>query len=52
VEVLKQYTLLDLGIHHWVPFSLPNRHLDEFPCHVFIIPEENCNGLRAAVKGK
>jgi len=52
VAVLKEFTLLDLAVPYWVPFSLPNRHVSKFPCQVFIIPEETCNGLRAEMKDK
>ena len=47
IEVLKDATLLDVGIAKWVPFGLINRHFYRYPEHVFVIPEEECHGLRA-----
>jgi hypothetical protein len=47
VDVLKRATLLDVGVAAWIPFGLPNRFFYRYPCQAFVIPEENCHGLRA-----
>jgi hypothetical protein len=47
VAVLKKETLLDLGVAAWIPFGLPHRFFYRYPCQVFVIPAENCHGLRA-----
>ena len=52
VEVLKDATLLDVGISMWVPFGLINRHFYRYPCQVFVIHEEECHGLRAKYQMK
>jgi hypothetical protein len=52
VEVLKKATLLDIGVAAWVPFGLPNRYFYRYPCQVFVIPMEDCHGLRAKYQMK
>ena len=52
VEVLKDATLLDVGVAKWVPFGLINRHFYHYPCRVFVIHEEECHGLRAKYQMK
>lgn len=47
IEVLKDATLLDVGLSNWVPFGLQNRHYFHYPCQVFMIPAEDCHGYRA-----
>jgi hypothetical protein len=47
VEVLKDATLLDVGLSSWIPFQMANRYIYHYPCRVFVIPAEECHGLRA-----
>jgi hypothetical protein len=47
VDLLKLYTHVDRATPKWVPLGLPNRQFDCYPRRVFVIPEEECGGLRA-----
>ncbi len=48
VQVLKDTTLLDMGLSAWIPFGMANRYIYHYPCRVYVVKPEQCHGLRAS----